>query len=164
MSAWPPKGLPRCRVLGRFRLEALGPEHNERDHEAWMSSVEHIRATAGFVSPQWSPDEWPTPMSLEDNLVDLERHQHEFDLGEAYTFSVLAHPSDDVIGCVYVYPDTRSYPGELGVERLDVRVRSWVTDDCAADDGELAAAVDAWVRSLWPETRLRWPGRDHLSG
>ncbi|ASJ73226.1 hypothetical protein IMCC3135_15720 [Granulosicoccus antarcticus IMCC3135] len=22
-----------------FRLETLGPQHNERDHEAWMSSI-----------------------------------------------------------------------------------------------------------------------------
>ena len=29
-----------------FRLEPLGPEHNERDHEAWMSSIYHIRAIA----------------------------------------------------------------------------------------------------------------------
>ena len=53
----------------RFRLEPLGPEHNERDHEAWMSSIDHIRATPGF------PDgKWPTEMSAEQNLADLVRH------------------------------------------------------------------------------------------
>ncbi len=26
-----------------FHLEPLGPVHNERDHEAWMSSIEHAR-------------------------------------------------------------------------------------------------------------------------
>ena len=31
-----------------FRLEPLEPEHNERDHDAWMSSIDHIRATPGF--------------------------------------------------------------------------------------------------------------------
>jgi hypothetical protein len=31
-----------------FRLEPLGPQHNESDHEAWMSSIEHIHATPGF--------------------------------------------------------------------------------------------------------------------
>jgi hypothetical protein len=33
-----------------FRLEILAPVHNERDYEAWMSSVEHIHATAGLRS------------------------------------------------------------------------------------------------------------------
>ena len=52
-----------------FRLEPLGPEHNERDHQAWSSSIDHIRATPGF------PDgNWPSPMSLERNLEDLVRH------------------------------------------------------------------------------------------
>jgi hypothetical protein len=28
-----------------FTLEPLGPEHNERDYDAWTSSKEHIHAT-----------------------------------------------------------------------------------------------------------------------
>ena len=52
-----------------FHLEPLGPQHNERDHEAWMSSLDHIRSTPGFED--W---DWPTPMSLEQNLGDLEGH------------------------------------------------------------------------------------------
>jgi hypothetical protein len=51
-----------------FRLEPLGPEHNERDHAAWMSSIEHIHATPGF-----GDSDWPAPMSLAENLLDLER-------------------------------------------------------------------------------------------
>jgi hypothetical protein len=35
-----------------FVLEPMAPEHNERDYTAWMSSIEHIRATAGFED--WS--------------------------------------------------------------------------------------------------------------
>lgn len=30
-----------------FRLQPLGPEHNERDHAAGMGSIDHIRATPG---------------------------------------------------------------------------------------------------------------------
>jgi hypothetical protein len=39
----PPAGL----ATERFVLEALGPQHNQSDHEAWSSSIEHIRATPG---------------------------------------------------------------------------------------------------------------------
>jgi hypothetical protein len=37
----------------RFELEPLAPEHNERDYEAWSSSIEHIRATPGFEDRNW---------------------------------------------------------------------------------------------------------------
>jgi hypothetical protein len=40
--------VPRELVTPRFRLEPLGPQHNADDHEAWTSSIEHIRATPGF--------------------------------------------------------------------------------------------------------------------
>ena len=40
--------VPRELVAERFRLEPLGPQHNERDHAAWTSSIEHIRSTPGF--------------------------------------------------------------------------------------------------------------------
>ena len=50
-------------VAEGFRLEPLGPEHNERDYAAWSSSVEHIRR-----SPGYGPDStWPRPMSLDEN-------------------------------------------------------------------------------------------------
>ena len=58
--------VPTRFATGPFVLEALGPEHNERDHAAWSSSIEHIRATDGFVGGRW-----PHPMSLEENLADL---------------------------------------------------------------------------------------------
>ena len=32
----------------RFRLEPLGPQHNESDLAAWTSSIEHIRSTPGY--------------------------------------------------------------------------------------------------------------------
>jgi hypothetical protein len=31
-----------------LRLEPLGPQHNQSDHAAWMSSIEHIRSTPGY--------------------------------------------------------------------------------------------------------------------
>jgi len=36
-----------------FRMEPLGPQHNERDHDAWMSSIDHIRQTPDFPDGSW---------------------------------------------------------------------------------------------------------------
>jgi hypothetical protein len=64
-----------------FRLEPLGAEHNERDHVAWMSSIDHIRSTPGLDA--WE-GQWPTPMTPDDNLADLVRHRAEFEARAAF--------------------------------------------------------------------------------
>jgi hypothetical protein len=91
----PPAGF----TAGDFRLEPLGPEHNERDYAAWMSSVEHIRRSPGFRDGR----NWPREMSVAENRADLERHARDFVDRTGFTFTVL-NSSDDVIGCIYVYP------------------------------------------------------------
>ena len=140
-----PEGFvaPRSLSHNAFRLEPLGPAYNSADHAAWMSSIEHIRATAGF------PDgDWPTltGMTLEENAADLTRHAHDFEIGRGFTFTVL-DPSDgdgaNVIGCVYLYP---------AADVHDVVVQSWVRADRAHLDTPLADAVAAWIESDWPWT------------
>lgn len=136
-----------------FRLRPLGPEHNERDHEAWMSSIDHIRATPGY------PDgRWPYPMSLEENLGDLQRHDDHFRDGVGFTYTVLdtRGPVDlaEIIGCVYIYPDDQP--------DTDVHVQSWVRADRADLDEPLATAVRQWLEDAWPwaPDRIRDHPRD----
>ncbi|HZD24402.1 MAG TPA: N-acetyltransferase [Acidimicrobiia bacterium] len=118
-----------------FRLEPLGPEHNERDHQAWMSSIDHIRATPGMEGGRW-----PTPMTLEQNLQDLEMHAGEFKRREAFAFSVL--DDDEVIGCVYINP---------GCDQPNrAHVRSWVTATRADMDAAVWRAVSDWLSEDWP--------------
>lgn len=131
-----------------FRLEMLAPVHNERDYEAWMSSADHIGATAGFAQPDW-PYDWPRPMTLDENLADLEQHRREFFAGEAFAYSVL--DGDDVIGCVYISPD--------GSGPTDAVVRSWVRASHAERDSDLAVEIDQWLREAWRFGSRRWPGR-----
>jgi len=131
----PPRGLETA----EFRLEPLGPEHNERDLAAWSSSIEHIRASPGY------PDgNWPRPLSPEDNLADLERHASDFAARTGFTYTVL-DAGDDVVGCVYVYP------GRDDVH--DATVQSWVRVSRAELDPVLRAAVAEWLASSWPFRR-----------
>jgi hypothetical protein len=151
---WPviaPADLPAAPSDDRLVLAPLGPEHNERDHAAWMSSIDHIRATPGVGAGDWGNDRWPYEMSLGQNLGDLEMHRGEFERGEAYAYTVLDHDGDDVIGCVYVDPDDSG--------TADVMVRSWVRASHAELDEHLAAIVDRWLRTRWPVDSVRWPGR-----
>ncbi len=132
-------------------LRPLAPEHNERDHAAWMSSIEHIRSTPGFGDGTWGPDTWPFEMTSDQNLGDLVMHWNEFVAGDAFAYTVLDPTTDDVIGCVYIDPDT--------TDEADAQVRSWVRSSSAALDTTLFAAVDDWLRSAWPFDGVRWPGR-----
>jgi hypothetical protein len=149
-DAFVPPGFdpPTSLVTDRFRLEPLGPQHNESDHAAWMSSIEHIRATPGYADSGWPP---PPGMSLDANLADLRRHADDFTRRAGFTFTVLDPVDDDVIGCVYLYP-SRS-------EDSDVSVRSWVRADRAELDVPLASAVENWIATDWPWQRLDRCGR-----
>ena len=59
--------VPLALTTEQFRLEPLGPQHNDADYEAWSSSVEHIHMTPG-----WETSSWPDDRSLADNLRDLQ--------------------------------------------------------------------------------------------
>jgi hypothetical protein len=139
---------PTSLVADEFRLEPLGPQHNEADHAAWMSSIEHIRSTPGFPDGNWPP---PDGMTLERNLSDLRRHADHFTRRVGFTFTVLDPADGDVIGCVYVYPSKS--------DDWDATVQSWVRASKAHLDEPLADAVANWLRTDWPWKRLDRCGR-----
>lgn len=141
----PPRCLQATAPAGDvFRLEPLGVEHNERDHRAWTSSIDHIRASPGFAGRAW-----PHPMTLEENAGDLTAHAEDFAARRGFTYTVLDE-ADDVIGCVYIYPDDDGVCG--------ARVRSWVRADRAALDAVLRRTVADWLRAVWPFTTVNYDG------
>jgi hypothetical protein len=118
-----------------FHLEPLGPEHNERDHRAWMSSIEHIRLTPGMGARTW-----PVPMTVEENMSDMQMHAREFVDRSSFTYSVL--DGEQVIGCVYIYPTDE--PGQ------DAEVRSWVTASRDEMDVVVWRDITRWLEDVWP--------------
>ena len=148
-QAFVPDGfaVPRELVTGEFRLEPLGPQHNAGDFDAWMSSIDHIRATPGFEGRKW-----PDPgMTAEQNLGDLQRHAEDFARRQGFTFTVLEDGSGRVIGCVYIYPSK----GADGA----ADVRSWVRADRAGLDVAVHDAVAAWLADAWPFTAVSYAPR-----
>jgi hypothetical protein len=136
---------PRELVADQFVLEPLGPQHNEDDHLAWSSSIEHIRATPGFQD-----EGWPREMSLEENRADLERHARDFEARSGFTYTVLDPSDRGVIGCVYIYPDRD------GV--YDADVTSWVRVSHADRDATLRELVSRWLAEAWPFERISYSG------
>lgn len=99
-----------------------------------MTSIEHIRATPGM-----GDRDWPAPMTLADNLSDLEMHAMEFADRESFTYSILK--GDIVIGCVYIVP------GHVGYE---AEVRSWVRESRSDMDLVVWQALSEWLARHWP--------------
>lgn len=144
MSFVPDSFEPPLRLVADgLELEPLGPQHNDADHAAWSSSIDHIRATPGY------PDgTWPRPMTPEENRRDLERHAADFAARRGFTYTVLE--DGRIVGCVYIYP--------LRDGSADAQVSSWMTADRAELDGTLRATVRAWLRDAWPFERVDYAG------
>jgi len=140
--------VPRGLEGPGFRLEPLGPQHNEDDLRAWTSSIEHIRATPGFPWGRWPPVDG---LSLEENLEDLEQHAGDFERRAGFTYTVL-DDGDRVIGCVYIYP--------VKAEPEVTQVRSWVSASHAELDLPLRDAVAGWLATDWPFTEVRYRPSD----
>ncbi len=139
--------VPQALVGPGFRLEPLGPQHNESDHRAWTSSIEHIRSTPGYADGRWPPVEGK---SLAENLRDLQRHADDFERRAGFTYTVL-DDAEEVIGCVYIYPT----PSGARV----AQVQSWVSAGSAELDPVLHDAVAHWLATEWPFTEVRYRGR-----
>ena len=75
----------------------------------------------------------------------------DWDSREGFTYSVLAAGTDDVIGCLYIYP--------ARYERFDAWVRSWVRASAANLDTALHATVAAWLHAAWPFTNPEYAAR-----
>jgi RimJ/RimL family protein N-acetyltransferase len=130
----------------RFRLEPLGPEHNDADYDAWSSSMEHINATPG-----WEESSWPRDMTLEENAADLQRHADDFQNRSGFTYTVL-EPGGDVVGCVYIYP--------VSSGSHEARVLSWVRASRAELDAPLWQAVSDWLATEWPFENVDYAPRN----
>ena len=141
----PPHGLSAA----RFRLEPLGPQHNDADYAAWTSSMQHIRDTPGYATGSW-----PREMTIDQNRDDLLRHQRDFAARTGFTYTVLAG-EDEVVGCVYIYPlRPDPEPGAALVE-------SWVRADHAELDVPLYRAVSDWLARDWPFRRVDYAAREN---
>lgn len=78
-------------------LEPLSARHAELDYEAVMESKEMLR--------RWSLSNWPSDeFTIEEDAVDLTRHESEHFDRIAFTYTVLDPNGTECLGCVYIKP------------------------------------------------------------
>ncbi len=141
----PPSGLEH----ERFRLRPITVDDTVKDYDAVMSSREHLWALFG---QGWG---WPpATMTLEEDRIDLARHQQEAERHESFNFAVMSRDDSRLLGCVYVDPPTK--------QGYDAEVFWWARQDELAGglEAELDVVARAWVEREWPFQRVAFPGRD----
>lgn len=132
----------------RFVTRPLLATDNEKDFEAWSSSIEALNGVFGPESG------WPSSdMTLEENAVDVAWHQKEHANNSSYAFTVMSTDNVRCLGCVYLSPARK-----LGYE---VELFWWVRSDESASglDAVLGDAVQQWLKDDWPFRNVVCPGR-----
>lgn len=139
-----PKSIPRAFKTCRFVLEPLREHHAERDFAALMSCRRRLRGEL-----QWG--EWPADdFSLEENRIELRRHQSKFERGMEFAYSVVDPDRDRVLGCIYIEP--------CAIE-ADAQLAYWVIDEAIDIEMELVSTVLGWLHDQWSLDRIAIPLR-----
>ena len=90
-------------------------------------------------------------MTRDENHADLQRHADDFRTRKGFTYTVLDPASRDVIGCVYIYPQSDS--------EYDACTLSWVRESHAHLDRPLWRAVSEWLEADWPFAAVEYAPR-----
>ncbi len=135
------------------------------DFEALMSSRLMLR--------MWDQSEWPADdFTVSRNRADLERHELEHEMNEAFTFTVMDPTQTSCLGCVYVH-GLKSVLIAMGADARDLkRVRK--SDACVTfwiRESELISGLDRrfakqlieWFDTQWivPQVALGTNTADH---
>jgi hypothetical protein len=127
-----------------FHLRMLRIHDVVKDYDAVTSSEAHL---AGFMEPGST---WPRGLTVEENLIDLAWHHHEFTIRHSFAYTVMNDDESRCLGCCYIYPSDRS--------GHDAMVFYW------AREPELDQAIGEVLRnsisSDWPFKKVAFPGRD----
>jgi len=130
-----------------FRVRMLTVNDVVKDYDAVMTSISHLRGVFGPGST------WPSPdLTLEQDLIDLGWHQKEFQLGNAFAYTVMSPDETRCLGCVYVDPSEKA--------GYDAKVTLWVRQsDAGSLDEVLFAEIKNWLADAWWFSAIAFPGR-----
>ncbi|NUM71473.1 MAG: hypothetical protein HUU43_11525 [Ignavibacteriaceae bacterium] len=112
-----------------------------------MSSKERLRTVFAELT------EWPRDnMSIDENIADLRRHEHEFNNRIAFVYSVFNKSRENYIGCLYIEPG--------GKKVYDSAVFMWVSNMFTESDEILFSEAKRRIADYWPFKNPAYPGRE----
>ncbi len=132
-----------------FRLRMLTVNDVVKDYDAVMTSIDHLRGVFGPRS------KWPQPaLTLEQDLIDLGRHQKEFQVRSSFAYTVMNPTETQCLGCVYILKPTKA--------GFDAEVYMWLrkSEFDRGADPYFYETVKHWISERWPFEKVAYPGRD----
>jgi len=141
--------VPEVLEIGKFRLRMLTIKDVDKDYDAVMTSLDHLR---GIFGPH---SKWPTKdLTREQDLIDLGWHQKEFQRMTSFAYTVMNLDETKCLGCVYIYPPTK--------KGFDAEVYMWVRKSELDKrlDKVLHETVKKWIEKEWPFKKVAYPGRE----
>lgn len=139
--------VPEQYVTPTYKLVPLGPAVARLDYEAYMSSIDHIRATMG--------GKWPhAGLTMEDQARDMAGEKAQWDARRSFPYAVLTKDGSRELGCFYIRPSRK--------EGYDATATLWTTKEQAGKgfDEQLYRDMKSWLAQSWPFTNVAWPGRE----
>lgn len=141
--------VPQSLETAKFRLRPLTVNDVDKDYEAVMSSLDHLK---GFFGPNST---WPSKdLTKEQDLKDLVEHQKEFQGRSSFAYTVVSLDESQVLGCVYIFPSRD--------KNFEADVFCWVrkSEFDKGLDPILFEIVKSWIKEKWPFKNVRYPGRN----
>ena len=142
--------VPKWVQTDRLRLRPLTIHDAVSDFDAVITSEERLRTV-------YDPGgDWPSSLTLEQNIIELGWHQTEFQLRTSFAYTVVSLDETEVLGCVYIYPSMK--------DEYDAEITLWVRQSRVAEglDLHLFETVESWIAEVWPFKKSAYPGR-HIS-
>jgi len=121
----------------------------DKDYEAVMTSIDHLQGVFGKES------KWPSKdLTHEQDLRDLQWHQHEFETRSSFTYTVMNLDETVCLGCLYIFPSRNP--------DFDADITMWVrqSEFNKGLDPILFTTVKKWVAEKWPFQRVSYRGRE----
>ena len=133
----------------RFRLRKLTVKDAEKDFDAIISSVGHLKDVFGPGS-DWPPKN----LTAEHNRAYLLQHQKESEERIGFAYTVLNLDESQCLGCVYIYPSH--------LPEFDAVVFLWVrrSEYEKGLDPVLFNVVKDWIKLEWPFNKVTYPNRE----
>ena len=139
--------VPQVLETERLRLRPLTINDAIKDFDAVTTSEQRLRTV-------YDPGgDWPSGLTLEQNIIELGWHQVEFQLRTSFAYTVVSLDESEVMGCMYIYPTRNS--------DYDAGITMWVRQSRVDEglDEHLFATVESWIADCWPFTNPAYPGR-----
>jgi hypothetical protein len=139
--------VPEKLETEKYCLRMLTVNDVVKDYDAVMTSVARLKKVFGRNT------NWPTDLTLEQDLIDLGWHQGEFQRRSSFAYTVMNPTEAQCLGCVYINPTLK--------RGYDAAVYLWVRDSEFEKglDSILFDAVKKWMDNDWPFLKVAYPGR-----